>query len=262
MSHNHSQRRVKGGTCWDSATMTSVWNGSWTGVGIERQGPVSGIHKEMSLIVWYGESRSSVYSTPTPGKASEEYALGYTAQLTLEHLLWVFHSLVYLDQQRGREKATMYWTRGAVLLWKLEDKMGISKAVVKGSLPHLTKQQRRDFASCLLHMPATVPASPWWHCVCLYGWKDPGTESRARVDQSRDSSRNSSLFLCRRSVNRVLMCPSEVSHQPCYFQPLQEKKKSQTTTATLGNVHENTFYLGKVTGTMNFFLKIPCAEDQ
>lgn len=105
--------------------------------------------------------------------------------------------------------------------------MGVSNTVVKGFLPHLTKNQRRDFASCFLHMPATVPALPWWHCVCLYGWKEPGpgTENRARVDQSRESSRNSSLLLCRRSVNRVLMCPSEVSHQPCYFQPLQEREK-------------------------------------
>lgn len=104
--------------------------------------------------------------------------------------------------------------------------MGVSNTVVKGFLPHLTKYQRRYFASCFLHMPATVPASPWWHCVCLYGWKEPGTESRARVDQSRESRRNSSLFFCRRSVHRVLMCPSEVSHQPYYFQPLQEREKN------------------------------------
>lgn len=51
--------------------------------------------------------------------------------------------------------------RVAVLLRKSEDEMGVSKAVVTGFPPHLTEQQRRDLAACFLHMPATVPASPW-----------------------------------------------------------------------------------------------------
>lgn len=57
-----------------------------------------------------------------------------------------------------------------------------------------------------------------------------------------------SPFLCRRSVNRVLICPSEVSHRPCYWQPLWEKKNHKPQQLLLGmfvkSIHFGQSYRG------------------